>query len=106
MKHTKYLDLMDESLFIAGLSPENFLAFSSPEAANLLVSTKNPNLCVRPDVSSTRRSVLALYSQPIRFDGKSESRRLPVLQRGQRSQFFVLTESIAASADENGFLGF
>ena len=72
------------------------IIFPSPEAALLLVSTKNRDLWGRSNLLSMPRE-FASYSQPIRFarlepehaqsDGKSVSRGLPVLDlpRGRDS---------------------
>ena len=89
-------------------------AFSSPEAALLLVSTKNRDLWPRP---TTFRFWMALETQQIdtrtnqicqtwlwACAGWREVResRTSGFGLGQRSRFLVLTKRSAASGDENG----
>ena len=84
---------------------ESANSFSSPEAAVLLVSTKNRDFWPVPIFEHAQKKSLYNF-QPIRFvsfDNESVNRGLPVLgaARGLR-RFLVLTKRIAASGDENG----
>ena len=88
--------------------------FSSPEAALLLVSTKNRDLwpCPTPEVRDSRTSRRSAHAQSqvwqiwlvlvsIYCVYKSIQNR-NVVGPGQRSRFLVLTKRSAASGNENG----
>ena len=76
----------------------NQMPFSSPEAAILLVSTKN-----RDFLSIRRVFVLQFSANQIRQIWKSvRYSRTSVVGGGQRSRFLVLTKRIVASGNENG----
>ena len=93
-------------LFFSSLS--DFDSFSSPEAALLLVSTKNRDLWPCPNSRTSRHSAHALSQVwqiwlvlvPIYCVYKSIQNR-NVVGTGQRSRFLVLTKRSAASGDEN-----
>ena len=90
-------------------------SFSSPEAALLLVSTKNRDLwpCPTPEVRNSRTSRHSAHVQSqvwqiwlvlvsIYCVFKAIQKR-NVVGPGQRSRFLVLTKRSAASGNENGW---
>ena len=92
------------------------LTFSSPEAALLLVSTKNRDLwpCPTPEVRDSRTSRHSAHAQSqvwqiwlvlvSTYCVFKAIQNQNVVGRGQRSRFLVLTKRSAASGDENGIL--
>ena len=80
-------------------------AFSSPEAALLLVSTKNRDLWPgpTPEVLDSRTSAVTLRMVLVSiYCVYKVIQNRNVVGPGQRSWFLVLTKKSAASGDENG----
>ena len=87
---------------IKKIVPKVIVSFSSPEAAILLVSTKDRDLWPEPIFLSMCK-ILTLDFQPIRFARFDNESVIdgPLVLAPARSWSLVLTKTIAASGDEN-----
>ena len=117
VKNRKRISLRTEAYFRLSFAGNKsaFTSFSSPEAALLLVSTKNRDLWPgpTPEVRDSRTSRHSAHVQSqvwqiwlvlvsIYCVYKAIQKRNAV-GPGQRSRFLVLTKRSAASGDENAF---